>query len=591
MKPRPAIALRVRYLNSMEEISMELALQEQFANSKIVPGYEIRIEPETMLPMPDGTRLHTVIYRPDVPEAVPAVLTRTCYPELDGMNRVRAEAYARRGIAFVVQHCRGTGGSGGVWEPNINERADGKATIDWLCAREWVKNAGVLGCSYSAMTGYTIADILPDKVKTMYLTHYGVFRHTSAYRDGLFRHDVLTSWAMANAGFPIKADYIETCRFRPHIEVDEKLWGRRVEWYRDWITADSRTDSYWQYGFWHMLREIPKKINIPIFIGEGWYDHHLGSAIETWQALSDDCRENSTLFIGAWDHLFRPKLDGHVGVNFDNFDDLRALNWFCDILRDGKPPAGRVRVYIIGDDSWNESNKLENETRGVKIFHIGAKDASGSYTLTDNVRDDGFDDGFFEYAYNPQNPVPSHGAESMLFSEDGQGSLLQPAPNYRADIVSCMSDPLVDPVTISGKIIAQLIVSTDVEDTAFVVKIMEVFPDGRTVNIRTGVTTLGFRNNTDTRITYQPNSKVKISIETWDIAWKLQKGSRLRVDITSSDFPQYSAHANYIGCWSMQEKTRTAKQRVYYGSNNDSYISLPVLTWDKAGKKEYGVSL
>ena len=169
---------------------------------------------------------------------------------------------------------------------------------------------GYWGCSYLALTGWLIADILPEKVKTMYLTHYGTFRHVSAYKDGLFRHDVLTAWAMENAGYPVTADYLESCRFRPHAEVDERLWGKKLEWYRKWVTSTDASDEYWNTGVWGLLKEIPSRVKVPVYMGEGWYDHHLGSAIETYRSLSEEAKKKSKFVIGAWDHNFNVVVKG-----------------------------------------------------------------------------------------------------------------------------------------------------------------------------------------------------------------------------------------------------------------------------------------
>ena len=123
----------------------------------------------------------------------------------------------------------------------------------------------------------------------------------------------------------------------------------------------------------------------------------------------------------------------------------------------------------------------------------------------------------------------------------------------------------------------KLTVSTDAEDTAFVAKIMEVTPDGKAYNMRTGITTLGYRNQSDERQSYTPGEKVEITIDTWDLAWKIRKGSRIRIDLTSSDFPQYSVHSNYAGCWAEQKEVRTASEKVFFGGSAESYITLPIL--------------
>ena len=143
-----------------------------------------------------------------------------------------------------------------------------------------------------------MADALPPQVKSMYLGVYGTDRHTSAYQDGLFRQDILTAWAQENAGVPIASNMMDSYRYRPQLHVDEALWGVSLPWYRDWISHTDRSDPYWSQGFWKMLKDIPGKVNIPVFIREGWYDHHLGSALVTYQDLSPQAKAHSILQIG-----------------------------------------------------------------------------------------------------------------------------------------------------------------------------------------------------------------------------------------------------------------------------------------------------
>ena len=128
-----------------------------------------------------------------------------------------------------------------------------------------------------------------------------------------------------------------------------------------------------------------------------------------------------------------------------------------------------------------------------------------------------------------------------------------------------------------GKINVDLYVSSDAQDTAFSVKIMEVLENGEAYNIRSGITTLAYRGHSSERQTYTPGEIVKVNVDTWDIAWTIKKGSRIRVDISSSDFPQYSVHTNYPGVWALQEKTKKAVQTIYSGKEYPSAVNLPVV--------------
>lgn len=550
-------------------------IKKQYEGSPYPVEYEEIECREEMLPARDGVKLRTIYYFPktDQKRSFPTIVQRSCYPHTDIMIRVNAEELARRGFGFVYQYCRGVGGSEGIWRPNDNDRDDGLDFINHLNSLEEVECMGYQGASYLAFTGWVMADALPEKVKSLYLTVYGTDRHTSAYKDGLFRHDILTAWAMGNAGRTIDADYMESCRFRPHVEVDKSLWGGELDWYRSWITNTSRTDPYWNEGFWHMLSQIPSKMKIPVYIGEGWYDHHLGSALKTYISLSDQSKAHSVIEIGPWNHSNMPCIYGHTHKNANNNSTLNTLNWFTKTLKLKELPEPKIRGYVIGADEWREWSSYPFKPDREEHFYLTARESGkDAYLLGTSP----LDSGHISYTYDPLDPVPSHGAESLFASQQEIGSLKQPECGFRKDVISFVSEPLYADLDIVGVIKARLFVSSDAEDTAFSMKVMEVFPDGSAYNIRNGITTLAYRNGSPDRITYTPNQIEEITIDSWDIAWRLKKGSRLRVDISSSNFPEYAAHPNYAGIWSLHGKTKKAEQTIYCGADHPSCLILPI---------------
>ncbi len=566
----------------MEEFFMEMLRQLQREYDALdlpVVSEDVKVH-EFMLPMPDGVKLQTFIFYGSScggDGAYPVILQRSPYAHVMGAYRVHGESLARRGFIYIVQFCRGTGGSEGEWDPNVNERADGLATTAWLQEESWVKNIGYWGDSYLALTGWCMADAVPDKVKGMYLGVYGTDRFTSAYQKGLFRHDVLTSWAMENAGFPVEADYMDSCRFRPHYEVDEKLWGKKIPWYRSWITATKEGDPYWQEGFWKQLREIPAKVKIPLYVTEGWYDHHLGSALKSYANLNKETLEKSTLSIGCWNHGSMNCLEWCTPEHLENSEVASMVQWFTTLLVKEQTPERSARIYLIGADRWEELPSWPVPVKENRKLYLTAEKSEcceTAFSLTDTAGKPGTKTG---YIYRPDDPVPSHGAESMLKSMDQVGSMYQPEPGYREDVISFVSEPVEKEFVITGKIRVHLTVASDCEDTAFTAKVMEIKEDGRAVNIRSSITTIDadFAQKTDTAA-YIPGEQTNVCVEMWDIAWKVSAGSRIRVDISSSDFPQYAVHSNYPGVWSQQEKVRDAHQTIFCGAGQESYIELPV---------------
>ncbi len=251
------------------------------------------------------------------------------------------------------------------------------------------------------------------------------------------------------------------------------------------------------------------------------------------------------------------------------------LDWFEQLLIKKEMPEKVVYTYCIGADKWEKWNQFSVPAAGKKIIYLDAEqENSKGKTLTKECAPGQSNVSFI---YDPQNPVISHGAESLFSSQSGVGSLIQPECGYREDVVSFISGTIVDPVEIGGKIRVKLYVSSDVQDTAFSAKLMEIFEDGTTVNIRGTITTLAYRNGRTERGDYTPGEIVEINLEMWDISWMLKKGSKLRLDISSSDFPQYSIHSNFPGNWAMQKETQKAVQTIYTGEDYPSAIEIPYI--------------
>lgn len=527
-------------------------------------GYPIEnknfIEYQTMVRMRDGISLETIIYLPDTEnKRFSTILQRTCYPHNNRIYRTYGENLARRGYAFVYQYCRGNSKSEGEWIPNINEKEDGLDTVEWLYRQDFVENIGYWGCSYTALAGWAFA----DKVSSMCLEHYGTDRFVSAYEKGSFRQDVLTSWTMENAGFKIDANYIESCKYMPQIKVDEELWGGKIQWYRDYMTNSNENDEYWNLGFWKELKEVPGKVKIPLYIMSGWYDHHHGSTMKTWERLSNEAKEMSWLEVGGWNHFFMNAMaTGMSKENLDNNEIKKMLLWFELTLKEKKIPKQKIKYYVMGKDEWMEfDSQAEIKTKNEELFFI--LDNEGKKKLSKN-KVQGVS--YLSYKYNPENPVDSQGGEGLLASAFLKGGMrLQPEMDYREDVLSFVSEEFQMDTIVLGKPRIELFVSTDCGATAFAGKLIEVDSDENSYNIRTSIASI------------ENESISKVTIDFWDIAYCFKKGSKLRIDISSSDFPQYNINSNYPGNWAVQEKNRIALQKIYLGGEFDSKVVLPVI--------------
>ena len=524
---------------------------------------------DVMLPMRDGIRIKTVIYKPKADGKYPVLLQRTCYPADEPIIIVDAQNCACRGYIFVYQFCRGTGESQGEWIPNINERNDGIDTIDWIHSQPWCDGIGYWGLSYAALAGWAVADVVKGKVDSMFLLHYGADRFVSAYHKGLFHHDVLTAWSMQNAGRKITADYETSCRYLPHIKVDEALWGEKLPWYRDYIANEYLEDEYWQQGWWKELRDISAKTELPLYILSGWYDHHHESTMKTWSRLKPETRTMSWLEIGGWNHMLQPVLEDKKVEHLENSQVKKALLWFDMTLKRKQKPTGRVHYYVPGRDCWMQADDWEKVERFKKVLYLDAENLSLCRSC------DGIQTATRSYTYDPADPVPTNGGDCTLASWLKTGSLLQAQPGWRDDVITFLSEPLEEEMVICGKIDVELWVKTDCENTAFFASIDEMTAENKSYHIRTSAATIRHEMPRDTA--YIPETPIKAVIDMSDICYALPAGSRIRIDVTSSDFPQYHIHSNQPGGWAYAEKNKIARQTILTGEAFPSCVKIPCM--------------
>jgi putative CocE/NonD family hydrolase len=373
---------------------------------------------------------------------------------------------------------------------------------------------------------------------------------------------------MENAGFPVQADYDESCKFMPQVEVDEKLWGRRIEWYRDWITNTNREDAYWQQGWWKELYDIPAKVKVPLYIRSGWYDHHHGSSMNTWDNLTDDSKQHCWIDIGGWNHGFIPCMEDCETSNLNGSEVWAILEWFDIVLKQNQIPTKRLRAYVIKADKWimlPQCPITEVCYKNLFFYKEQEKNVGILQTEIASTKES------LSYVYDPTDPVLSHGAEALLKNMRSNGSLIQPEIGYRQDVLSFLSERLEEDLCIIGKLKVHLYVSSNCPDTAFTAKIMDLRDNGKAYSIRSSITSICH----DIGHSYEPGTIEQVTIDLWDIAYVLKKGSRLRIDISSSDFPQYNIHSNYAGIWSRQDRVQKAIQKVYCGREYPSVIEIP----------------
>ena len=527
-----------------------------------------------------------MVYLPVGEGPWPVAFTRTPYGNIQGDQLVLGQEYAKRGMGFIQQYCRGKGGSEGEYVANEDERADGIASLNWLAEQEWCESIGMHGLSYMALTTWIVGDSLPDKVKALHVQQYGVDRQLSLYKDGLVRVDVITAWTMQNV--PMAAayeydSYIAAAQYLPQIGVPATLWGTELPDYIDWVNHPNYQDAYWNQGVWGDLKNAIDKIDVPVTVVAGIYDHHLQGTLEGYNRLNNSTKAQSRLVLGPWVHGFGNAIQQFTEAkNIGGNMTLDTFNWLYNLCALKNEPDPGIEVYFIGEDKWVELDSWPIIPEDSATYYLTNQDTASNgtaFALQSSAETEGKT---MTYVYDPTNPKWTEGGETLLTSGKLRGSKPLSSAGYRDDVLTFITDPLTENLSIAGEISVKLFVSTDMEDTAFAITVSEIGSDGTAYNIRNGITTLGYRNDPlGNRQTYTPGEIVEINIDTLPMTWNVKEGNRIRVDISSSNFPEYSIHTNTAGSWAEQTEYNVANQVIYLGGETPSSITFPTIDLTK----------
>ncbi len=536
--------------------------------------------------MRDGARLTTRIFFPEGEGPWPVIVVRNPYDMWNIFDTVM-KTFARYGYVVVHQDVRGRFGSEGEWLPLLNERRDGLDTLAWITTQPWQDgNIGLWGMSYLSAVQWAVAADLPPEVKTIVPMVIGTDLRNVVYEKGAFRHEIFTFWAALmpdhGMGLTNAIAYRKAVAHWPPGEVDEKFLGKRLPWYREWQRSPHASAPLWNLPDAELLDTVATRVDVPVLMMSGWYDIFIESQLNDWQRLAT--QKDSRLLVGPWTHILGISGDGVK--DFDNAGHggnlIRPIiHWFDHHLK-GMPldDWGPVRTYEIGENVWHDRPAWPPATTTVtlgftRLRHAGGCDGGRIVAGPSEL-------GKVSWSYDPRNPVPTRGGGPMLafvlpgWTDAEPSNRDQRGLCERTDVVTFISAPLSRPLRLAGKAIVHLTVASSARDTAFTAKLIEVDSRGRALNVQDTITTLAFRNDSPEPLPYEPGSPVDVTLDMWPIEWTFQPGTRLRIDLSSSNWPAYHAHANRAGPWASQTAPVTARQTVYFGPDTATRLELPV---------------
>lgn len=564
------------------------------------PANEISVDNLVAVPMRDGVKLYADVYRPAKEGRYPVIVCRTPYSTERYPNAYEAAVFfSRRGYVYVYQDVRGRHESEGKWEPFRNDIEDGYDTVEWAAAQPWSNGkVGMEGGSYLGHVQWRAAMSQPPHLVAI----FPAVAATSLYHDwitlnGGWRLSFNFGWGpvrqesriMQNTGPHMQPEAsvdIGFDRLQKHLPLDsmQELAGRHAQFYRDWI-AHPDYDDYWKKL---NAEEVFERIGVPVHTMGGWFDIFSQGTLRGYAGMSskgktETIRKGSRMIIGPWGHGASRKygeidFGTHAMVEIDSLK-LRFFDKWLKGENNGLDREPPVTLFVMGKNVWRQENEYPLARTQYKKMYLasggGANTAFGDGRLSwdapsANSKPD-------QFRYDPMNPVPSRGGNNCCGTPTVAGPVDQRAIEARGDVLVYTSDVLSKDMEATGPVKVVLYASTDGPDTDFIAKLVDVFPDGRAINVAEGIVRGRYREGADKPKLLDAGKTYEFTIDMVGTSNMFQKGHRIRVDVTSSHFPQFDRNPNTGEPFGKSAKTRVALQTIHHSGDRASHVLLPVI--------------
>jgi putative CocE/NonD family hydrolase len=558
--------------------------------------------------MRDGVVLLADVYRPTDGGSYPVILMRLPYNKTAAQTYVYAkpEFYAAQCYIVVIQDVRGQYASQGTFYAFRNEMSDGYDSVEWAASLPGSNGkVGMYGFSYVGATQWLAAVMRPP-----HLTAIVPAMTSSDYYDGWSYEG--GAWALAfEESWPIQTIALVNARRTG----DQSLVARIADatgkisqtynylplrdypwlspgvpavagYFYDWITHNS-WDAYWQQ--WS-IRKRYAQVQVPALNYDGWYDVFLNGAIENFAGMrreggSDVARSSQRLVIGPYIHLpWQPKVgEMDFGPEAANSINDLQIAWFDHWLKgkdNGADHAPPVRVFVMGANRWREATDwpipgthftnyfLHSLGTANSLFGNGVLE-TGSPEMAE-VAD--------RYRYDPADPVPSRGGHSCCTSDVAPvGPFNQAEIEQRADVLVYSTSALEHPVEVTGPISLTLFAASSAVDTDWTAKLVDVYPDGRAINLNNGILRARYRDSLEYTSPIVPGQIYKYVINIWPTSNVFLAGHKIRLEVSSSNFPHYDRNPNTGHPFGVDAVMRPAEQTVYHDAQHASFVTLPII--------------
>jgi putative CocE/NonD family hydrolase len=591
------------------------------------------VEEKVMMPMRDGVRLATDIYRPKTDKKVPIIFSRTPYNFNswgDGKERTRTmeRAYEaiKKGYAYVVQNERGRFFSEGEWDILGVPLTDGYDAFSWMAKQIWSNGKiGTLGCSSTAEWQMAVAALDHPSHAAMVPQGYGAgvgvvgsyFEQGNWYRGGaeqlLFhawlygveqdkfkpripagasQEDLIRIsrfYDLAPENPPV--NWKEAFNYLPLKDVLKNVNGKK-EIFDKMIVRKPNDPEWFEGGLYHDTMDF----GIPSFWFVSWYDVSVSPNLALFNYVRENgadafTKDNQYLVIAPTLHCGYTRATENTIVGERSIGDARLnydeqiYSWFDLHLKgesnDFKSKTPRVQYFTMGKNIWQASETWPPKNAKLTTFYLNSEGnantrfGDGKLTATPDQSGKRSD----SFYYDPMNPVTSYGGGVCCTGNAVQGGAFdQREMEEREDILVYTSDPLEEGVEMSGFIESVLYLSSDVKDTDLTIKIIDVLPDGTAYNLDETIQRVRYREGYDKEVFMRKDQVYKVALTPMATSNYFKKGHRIRIEVSSSNFPRFSRNLNTGGNNYDESESVVAHNTIHHSKRYPSHIKLPFVT-------------
>ncbi|MCP4299764.1 MAG: CocE/NonD family hydrolase [Gammaproteobacteria bacterium] len=590
---------------------------------------QIRLEKTVLVPMRDGVRLATDIYSPvGVEGPLPVVMIRLPYYKNRylGLRSPGSDAhyFAGHGYHVVVQDMRGRFESEGDYVILKNDRDDGYDAIEWISKQPWsTGKVGTYGCSYlgenqillSATRHPNHAAAIPQAAGGGYR---GTGRQFITLDGGIPEHATGLGWfwragpkhhmarpaSMSDEEYRVAAQWFEPWPHVTPLDFSKAFWHLPiVDIVRDLDGPASHYEDYVSHGpadpYWDDMNYAndDDQFDIPALHVNSWYDGGVSETMILFNLFSDNAtsergRDNQFAIISPTAHCASERQEnwedaviGALPVGDISMDYFRTyLDWFDYWLKEinnGVTDMPKIQYYAMGTNEWRTADEWPLQGTEFRNYYLRsggeANTRNGDGVLTTEAPTGA--EPVDNYRYDPADPVTTLGGAICCISEEAApaGAYDQASVEQRADVLVYTTEPLNEDLNVVGPITVTLYVSSSAKDTDFTAKLVDVYPDGTAYNIQDSILRARYREGFDKKVFMEPDGVYRIDLRLHATGNVFLKGHRVRLQVSSSNFPRFTRNLNTGGNNFDETEWLVADNTIHHSNNYPSHIVLPVV--------------